>query len=212
VYPALFFLLPPGAGAGVGLLAWAGGALFTAKLLANPFVAAKYTWLMTEKGPARRLPVELTMANDLPVRLAQPLRGHVHYGPYDENGFLLYFLDQNSWPPEPQGMWISGSGRTDIIVRTTKPVGYLVGELTSPIRTTVTIAMGSQPVTVQLDPGRPQTIRVPASGVRGLQSYAYLLTARSTGGFIPHLVDPANQDYRNLGAQLRFSMPIDDGR
>jgi hypothetical protein len=212
VYPALFFLLPPGAGAGVGLLAWAGGALFTAKLLANPFVAAKYTWLTTEKGAARRLPVELTMANDLPVMLAQPLRGHVHYGPYDENGFLLYFLDQNSWPPEPEGMWISGSGRTDIIVRTAKAVEHIVGELQSPIRTTVTVAMGSKAVTVQLEPGRPQTIRVPASGVRGLESYAYLLTARSTGGFIPHLLEPANQDYRNLGAQLRFSMPIDDGR
>jgi hypothetical protein len=212
VYPALFFLLPPGTGAAAGVLAWAGGALFTAKLLANPFVAAKYTWLTTEKGPARRLPVELTMANDLPVMLAQPLRGHVHYGPYDENGFLLYFLDQNSWPPEPQGMWISGSGRTDIIVRTVKPVPYLVAELQSPIHTTVTVAMGGKAVTVQLKPGMPQTIRVPASGVRGLESYAYLLTARSTDAFIPHLVEPANQDYRNLGAQMRFSMPVDDGR
>jgi hypothetical protein len=55
-------------------------------------------------------------------------------------------------------------------------------------------------------------IRVPASGVRGLESYAYLLTARSTGAFIPHLVDPANQDYRNLGAQMRFSMAMEDER
>jgi len=212
VYPALFFLIPPEAGVSLGVLAWAGGALFTAKMLADPFVAAKYTWLMTEKGPARRLPVELTMSNDLPVMLAQPLRGHVHYGPYDENGFLLYFLDQNSWPPEPQGMWISGSGRTDVIVRTVKPVQYIVAELQSPIQTTVTVAMGGKPVTVQLKPGLPQTIRVPASGVRGLESYAYLLTARSTEAFIPHLVDPANQDYRNLGAQMRFSMPADDGR
>jgi hypothetical protein len=212
VYPALFFLIPPGVGAGLGLLAWAGGALFTAKMLANPFVAAKYTWLTTEKGPARRLPVELTMANDLPVMLAQPLRGHVHYGPYDENGFLLYYLDQNSWPPEPRGMWISGAGRTDVIVRTTRPVDYIVAELQSPIPTTVTVAMGGTPVTVQLKPEQPQVIRVPASGVRGLESYAYLLTARSTGAFIPHLVDPANQDYRNLGAQMRFSMAMEDER
>jgi hypothetical protein len=53
---------------------------------------------------------------------------------------------------------------------------------------------------------------VPASGVRGLQSYAYLLTVRSTDAFIPHLIDPANPDYRNLGAQMRFSMPVDDLR
>ena len=49
-------------------------ALFTAKMVTNPFVAAKFTYLMTEKGPIRRFPVELTMANTLPVRLAQPLR------------------------------------------------------------------------------------------------------------------------------------------
>jgi hypothetical protein len=212
VYPALFFLIPPAAGAWLGMLAWVGGALFTAKMLANPFVAAKYTWLTTEKGPVRRLPVELTMANDLPVMLAQPLRGHVHYGPYDENGFLLYFLDQNSWPPEPQGMWISGSGRTDVIVRTVKPVDRIVAELQSPIHTTVTVAMGDKPVTVMLKPGVMATISVPASGVRGLQSYAYLLTVRSTDAFIPHLIDPANPDYRNLGAQMRFSMPVDDLR
>ena len=88
-------------------------------------------------------------------------------------------------------MWISGSGRTDIIVRTTQPIDYIVAELQSPIPTTVTVAMGGAPVTVQLKPEQPQTIRVPASGVRGLESYAYLLTARSTGAFIPHLVDPA---------------------
>jgi hypothetical protein len=53
---------------------------------------------------------------------------------------------------------------------------------------------------------------VPASGVRGLESYAYLLTARSTEAFIPHLLDSANQDYRDLGAQMQFAMPIDDRR
>ena len=41
---------------------------------------------------------------------------------------------------------------------------------------------------------------------------AYLLTARSTDAFIPHLVEPGNMDYRNLGAQMRFWMPPDDGR
>jgi hypothetical protein len=206
VYPALFFLIPPAAPTWLGVLAWLGGALFTAKMVANPFVAAKYTWLTTEKGAARRLPVELPMANDLPVMLAQPLRGRVHYGPYDENGFLLYFLDQNSWPPEPQGMWISGSGRTDIIVRTVKPIGRLTVEMQSPIHTTVTVAVGSTPVTVALEPQKIVTVEVPASGVRGFQGYAYLMTARSSDGFVPHLMDYANMDYRNLGAQLRFRM------
>ena len=74
-YPLLLFLVPPGISVAPGVLAWIGGALFTAKMLVNPFWAAKFPYLVIEKGPARRLPVELTMANDLPVRLAQPLRG-----------------------------------------------------------------------------------------------------------------------------------------
>ena len=57
VYPALFFLIPPLGSASPGVLAWIGGALFTAKMLINPFAAAKFTYLTTERGPARRLPV-----------------------------------------------------------------------------------------------------------------------------------------------------------
>jgi hypothetical protein len=45
---------------------------------------------------------------------------------------------------------------------------------------------------------------VKTSGVRGFGDYDYLLTVRSTGGFIPHLMDPGNGDYRNLSAKIRF--------
>ena len=47
VYPALFFLMPPLGSTLPALLAWVGGALFTAKMLVNPFVAAKFTWETT---------------------------------------------------------------------------------------------------------------------------------------------------------------------
>ncbi len=212
VYPVLFFLIPPTAVAWPGVLAWIGGAIFVGKLLINPFVAAKFTWLIAEKGPLRRLPVELTLANDLPVRLAQPLRGRVEYGPRDEHGrlqptgMLLYFLDQNAWPPEPQGMWVSGSGRADIIVRTALPVDHLVVDVESPIQTVVTMSMGGEAVTVTLEPHKIQTVNVPASGVRGARDFVYLLSTRATEAFVPHLVDPQNPDYRNLSAQLRFRM------
>jgi hypothetical protein len=201
-YPTLFFLLPPATATWHGLLAWLGGALFTVKMLVSPFAAAKFTWLTTEKGPARRLPVELTMANDLPVMLAQPLRGRVQYR-YDP-GLLLYFLDQNAWPPEPEGMWTSGAGRADIIVRSAEPIDHLAVEVESPIPTELRVAMGGRPVVVRLSPGRILTFDLPASGVRGRAGYAYLLTTHSTEGFVPHLRDPRSNDYRNLGAQLRF--------
>ena len=48
---------------------------------------------------------------------------------------------------------------TDVIVRSVKPVQYIVAELQSPIPTAVTVAMGSKPVTVTLKPGLPATPR-----------------------------------------------------
>ena len=201
-YPVLLFLLPPDMSVGPAVLAWIGGALFTAKILINPFVAAKYTYLLVEKGAARRLPVELTMANTLPLRLAQPLRGHVQYR-YDP-GVLLYYLDQNAWPPEPNGMWVSGSGRADIIVRTNAPFERMAFEAESPINTVITVTLGAAPVTLKIEPKKVSTFEVNATGVRGFGDFNYLMTVRSTEGFVPHLLEPANMDYRNLGVQLRF--------
>ncbi|MGE3179031.1 MAG: glycosyltransferase family 87 protein, partial [Vicinamibacterales bacterium] len=201
-YAVLFFLVPPTSTAVPGVLAWIGGALFTAKMLVTPFESAKFTWQITEKGPARRLPVELSMAQDLPVMLAQPLRGRVQYG--RDPFLLLYFLDQNAFPPEPEGMWLSGAGRADIIVRAVDPIAYLSVEARSPIPTVLTLSMGAGRVTVPLAPGKPATFTVPADGVRDQFGHAYLLQAQSSEGFVPHVVNPASPDYRNLSAQLRF--------
>ena len=77
-------------------------------------------------------------------------------------------------------------------------------EAESPVPTVITIALGSTPVRVSLQPRKTASFNVPASGVRGFGDYNYLLTTHSTEGFIPHLLEPANMDYRNLGAQLRF--------
>ncbi len=211
IYPALFFLMPR-AVSWQALLACAGGALFTAKILVNPFVSAKNTWEIAERGFARRLPVELTMANDLPIMLAQPPRGHIPYNNGRE--MLLYFLDTHAFPPEPVGrdasgapvwgMWVSGSGRADIIVRTDYPVRAMEVEALSPVQTRLTVSLGGAPVTTALQPMKAATFVVPASGVRGWKDYNYLMTALSTDGFVPRLGDPRSTDFRNLGAQLKF--------
>lgn len=200
VYPVLFFLMPPIDIVWPAVLAWIGGALFTAKMLVSPFAAAKFPYLTTEKGPARRLPVELTMANDLPVML-DASRSRI---PYGDPPMLLYFLDQHAWPPEPPGMWVSGAGRADILLRSVNPIDVLEVTAESPIHTVLTVAMGGPSVDVTLVPGEVATLTVPARGVRGLQSYAYLLTARSSEGFVPHLQDVNSKDFRNLGALMRF--------
>jgi hypothetical protein len=201
VYPTLFFLVSPIESMWPGLVSWVGGTLFTARMLVSPFVAAGFPWLATEHGPARLLPVELTMANDLPARLA-PSRTLIPYG--QDPVLRLYFLDQNAYPPEPDGMWVSATARADIVVRSVDPIDHLVVEAQTAVRTTVTLSMGRSAVTVRIEPGKVSTFEVPASGARGLRSYAYLLSARSSAGFVPHLHDPASRDYRNLGVQLRF--------
>jgi hypothetical protein len=208
IYPVLLFLMPPGNIAWAGVLAWVGGALFTAKILLNPFVAAKYPFLTTERGAARRLPVELSMLTDLPVMLAGPTRARIPYG--HDPTMLLYFLDQNAFPPEPAGMWVAGGRRADLIVHTNDRLDHIGVEAESPIATVLTVSIGADPVVVTLAPGKPAFFNVPARGVlyeRYVRSYAYLLSASSSQGFVPALRDPhaAARDYRNLGAMMRFS-------
>ena len=112
-YPALFFLLPAGRSALPGVILWVAGALFTAQILVDPFVAAKRTWQHAEQGLFRTLPVELTMVNDLPVRLDQG-RSRIPYG--SDPTLLLSYLDRNAWRPDTSGIWIAGDARGEIIV------------------------------------------------------------------------------------------------
>jgi hypothetical protein len=208
IYAVLIFLMPPGNIMWAGMLAWTGGALFTAKMLLNPFIAAKYPYLTVERGAARRLPVELSMLTDLPVMLAGPSRARIPYG--HNPTMLLYFLDQNSFPPEPGGMWVAGGRRTDIVVHTNDRLDHVAIEADSQINTVLTVSMGADPVVITVTPGKVATFNVPARGVpyeRYVRSFAYLLSASSSEGFVPVLRDPAAQprDYRNLGARLRFA-------
>jgi hypothetical protein len=206
VYAAMFFLTPPLRSTAPGILAWLGGALFTAKMLVNPFVAAKSPYLATERGFARFLPVEVTMANDLPIMLIEGPRAHAWF-----NDVLLYFLDEHAYPPEQidpaghTGVWIAGDGRADMIMRSDWAIGYLRMTIESPVPTVFIVSAGGPRVTVPLKPGTPVTVDVPASGVRDFSGYAYLLSARSTEGFTEHLRDPESKDYRNLGVLMRFT-------
>jgi hypothetical protein len=202
MYPLLFFLMPPMQTSAAGIVAWVGGALFTAKVLISPFTIAKNTWELSEHGAARRLPVELTMATDLPVMLAQPLRARIHYR--NDPLMELFFLDNHAFPPEPDGMWIAGGGRADIIVKTEEPVHHFAITASSPIRTTLTISAGAATSVIPILPGKPVSFQVPASGVRGQESYECLMSAQSSDGFVPHLRNPSEADGRNLGVILNF--------
>jgi hypothetical protein len=204
-YPILFFLMPPLTSVTPAVLAWIGGALFTAKILVNPFYCAKFPYTIAERGFARRLPVEVTMANDLPIMLDMG-RAHIWY-----SDVLLSFLDEHAHVPEivdasgTKGIWVAGDGRADIIVRCEWRIDHLTVTAQSPIRTEFIVSMGGKESTIPIVAGKPVSFDVPASGVRALNSYAYLLSARSTEGFTPHLQDPASPDMRNLGVLMTFT-------
>jgi hypothetical protein len=205
-YPLTLFLLPP-ITMTPAVVAWVGGALFTAKMVVNPFYSAKFTYEAPARGFARRLPVELSIANDLPVRLDDS-RSHVPFG-----NTLLYFLDERSYLPEQNGLgpnglavWVSGSGRSDVLVRTEQRPDHLAMTARSPIRTSLTVSAGGETKIVPLDAGKPVTFNLPVSSVRGLESYAFLLSLQSSDGFTPHLLDPASRDFRNLGVLITFDV------
>ena len=161
-YPAFFFLLPAGRSVVPGLIAWGGGALFVSQVLIGPFVAAKSPWMIPEQGPLRILPVELTMVNDLPVRL--------HAGrslvAYNTNPRLfLYYLDERAGLPEAPGIWVTGGARADLIVRTGEPLKALTVNLSAPINNTVTVTVDGTSRSVDLRADRPVRLTLPVRGV-----------------------------------------------
>ena len=201
-YPLFLFLMPPMRGLGPTLTAWAGGALFTAQILINPFVSAKEPYLAPAQGVLRWLPVELTMVLDLPIMLDAP-RARVLHGENQE--MQLYFLDHHASLPEP-GIWIDGGQRADIIVKTTTELEAITVTATAPIANVVTIDIGSGEGRIELEPGAPGSVTIRPSGVYSRDSWAYLMRVRARDGFVPRLTEPGSDDGRFLGAAISLTV------
>ena len=196
IYPAFFFLIPAARTILPGLIMWIGGAVFVAQILVDPFVAASRPWQNTQRGLFRALPVELTMINDLPVQLDQG-RSRIRYG--DEPQLLLYYLDDNAWRPEAQGIWVAGEARADIVVRTDPPVAALEVSLRSPIANAVTVTVDGSTHQVELTPNTPATFRIPIEGVYARGAQSFVVTVKTEAGFVPRLRTTGSSDGRFLG-------------
>ena len=199
VYPALFFLLPTARTIAPGIVVWVGGALFTAQILVDPFVAASRPWLLAQQGLFRLLPVELTMVNDLPVRLDQG-RSRIPYG--GDPQLLLYYLDDNATPPEQPGIWVSGRARADIIVRVAPPLTALNVTLRTPIANHARVRVDGSTQVTDLQPNVPVRLQFPVRGVHARGAQNFVLTVETREGFVPRLLDPTSTDPRFLGVAI----------
>ncbi len=206
LYPALFFLLPTRAPTWVAPLSLA-GFVVTAPLLTHPTLATHQPWLNVERGVVRLLPVELTLVDDLPVRLA-PLRSRITLA-----DSLIYLLDQNAYFPEGDGFWIKGAAHAEIIVRTDRAIDRAMLELRSVVANHVTVSLGKSRASAVLKPNNAATLLLnPGGGVVYTNgSRAYVLSVTTTSGFVPHVVDPTSTDERFLGVFVRPVFRISDG-
>ena len=202
IYPALFFLLPSARSLAPAIVLWVGGTLFAAPALIDPFVAADRPWLLAEQGPLRALPVELTMVNDLPIRLDQG-RSRIRY-PTDPP-LLLYFLDQNATRPEDPGIWVKGRARADLIVRVAPPLAGLEISLTAPIDNRVTVTVDGDTQIADVTPNAATRLSFPVDGVHAGGAQNFVLSVTTSDGFVPRLRNRGSRDSRFLGVAIELS-------
>ena len=202
VYPVLLFLTPPLRSAVPALVAWAGGALFTAHVLINPFIAAKQPYVIAERGLLRALPVELTMVADLPVALIAR-RHRIPYG--TDPALQLSFLDRNAYPSNTREFWVAAGNRADIIVTSSTRLSSVTVALRSPVPNRVVIGLGGDDATMDLRPGVVEEVSLTPKAIYVRGRWSYLLSIRTRNGFTPRLLTSSSRDNRFLGVAVTLT-------
>jgi hypothetical protein len=203
VYPTMLFLLPSGVGLLAAVTAAVAGVAFTGAMVANPFAASVETWTNVERPPLKWLPIELTIVDDLPVRLNQQ-RSRI---PFVHDPLVyLYYMDSNTFYAEGTGFWIAGAAATDIVIRTEQPITRLELVVSSTVANTLTVDFGGRSQRVDLAEGGVGRIRIaPRSTLDVHRSYPYVLHLETTNGFVPRERDPNSKDIRYLGVFVQPS-------
>lgn len=198
LYPALFFLLPAGASRWTPLAALL-GFIVTAPLLAHPHAASYEPWHNVEHGIPRLLPTEVTLVDNLPVRLNWDRSRQL------VDDALLYEMDGNAFLPEQtKRFWVAGAARAEMILRTDRSIDKATLSLRSGVANHVTVTLGRAHASIDLQPGGDGTIILePGPGsvfyAEGRASRAYNFVVTTTHGFVPADVDPRSADKRYLG-------------
>jgi hypothetical protein len=119
---------------------------------------------------------------------------------------LLYLIDEHAFQPEPHGIWVAGEARADLLVRNLTE-GHVRLQFESPIANRVTVSAGRGSASVDLQPGVPAGVTIPAKWVQArLGSTACLLSVRTDAGFVPRLSSADSRDSRFLGVLVNFNV------
>lgn len=218
-YPLFLFLTPALGGVGRAFVALAVGALFTAKIVLNPFYSSLNPGEHAKAGPLRWLPIELTLLNDLPVA-AHPERSKRPLGGVPP--VLAYFPDDNAFDPEGDAFWVKGKSRSEVILRApveatgdgrfvTKAITHVTVEIQNGARLDrVTVSTGRESRTLVMQPAEVVRLNlavedgVPYHRQEQPTSFVYVVSITTTTGFVPFLEAPGASDSRFLGARIRL--------
>src|SRR5262249_10557663 len=158
-------------------------------------------------GIPRLLPIELTLADNLPVRL------DLQRSRQDLDTALLYEMDENAFLPEQtKRFWVAGAARAEMILRTDRPIQKATLNLHSGVENHVAVTLGRAHASIDLQAGGDGTVVLepgPGSPYSG-GSRAYVFTVATTNGFVPAEVDPKSQDKRFLGVFIEPRFVLQD--
>lgn len=230
-YGVFLFLVPPLQTAVGGLLTLAISGLFVMRMVANPVHASTHPYEHSKSGLFRRLPIELTMVNDLPVNL-QPDRTRQPLG--GTPPVFGYFIDDNIYARERDAFWVKGESTADLLLRApiapeSQAAGVEEARSLRIEKLTVILETGPRPNRVTLDAGAGRrVIELAASSQQTIElemprgvpykyhpdyptNYVYSLAIGSSTGFVP-LFESGGNDSRFLGVMVRLIPTYGDAR
>ncbi len=222
-YGIFLFLVPPLQTAVAGLLTLGISGLFVMRIVSNPFYSSTHPYDHSKSGLFRRLPIELTMVNDLPVnlqsdRFKQPLGG--------TPPVWSYFIDDNIYNREGDAFWVKGESTADLLLRApispeARAAGVQEARSLRIEKLTVILETGARPNRVTINAGTgARVVEMAASSQqvfevempRGVPykyhpdyptNYVYSLSITSSSGFVP-MFESGAPDSRFLGVMVRL--------
>jgi hypothetical protein len=223
VYPVFLFLMPPLARLAPVVIAAGVSALFTVQLITNPFYVSLHPGEHPMRYPYRAFPVELTLANDLPINM---IREKSRIALNGTPPVMAYFLDDNTYAREPgNAFWVRGESRAEVMLRAPVVPEVRDGqEVMRPLRIPrleLTLETGPVPNRITVDTGADrQVVDIPANDRRTIivsmregipyrrdpwvpTNYVYSLSIDSETSFVP-MFQSGGGDARFLGIFVRL--------